>query len=419
MEKVGRVRQIVLESGWRELNWRLYLRMAVLTGLEGSGNDNRVSDFLFGGPEIVLRENAPECDDVQTWARQNSSELKVLNGARSFDRRLPPYHDAVLDEFYLPRVKGVFAGKYLCRLQGARIVGKSGLCILPDGCSATESVYGSDMLGAERASFGEERCRLRAKRGVYFSLVDLWDQRAGKNYYHWMHDVVARLYLVLDELPPETLFIVRQDIAPFGIQSLELLGIDRLRLRYIQPDEIWQLEFCYFTPPSHHSGNDVPWVADWFRTRFQRAAGVPAQIPRRRLFISRRNARSRRIVNAAEFEELLTAQNFKICCLEELSVREQVRLFAQAELIVGVQGAGLMNLWFVPAGGSVLEILEPSLVHNSYVSWTLCDALDLTYFSMFAISVPNDSEYPDVCVPMERFRPVFERMMQAHERNIQ
>lgn len=411
MEKLRRARQVVSEGGWRGLIGRVHLQLPMWRVREKGTNDQSLSGGLDIGEAIGLDPDTPQCDDVIGWARRNNADVCVKAEAQTFDRKLPAYFEPGEREYYLPRLKATFAGKYYCVLHKARIVAALGLCILPDGSFATESVYDTNVLAQERKTLAGLRFRFQTKRGVYFSLVDLWQQRAPKNYYHWMHDAVTRLYLVLDDLPPETRFIVNANVAPYAVQTLEVLGIDKSRLQFIQPDEIWELETLWFTPPTQYSGNDIPWVLDWFRTRFQRAAGAVTTPPTRRLFISRRNAKSRRVVNADEIESFLLAQGFEICFPEELTVAEQVRLFAQAILVVGTHGAGFMNLWYMPAGGAVLEILEPTLIHHAYIYWTLCDALGLNWYSFLGESVLNDVGYQDVNVPFDKFQLVYQMMI--------
>jgi capsular polysaccharide biosynthesis protein len=64
------------------------------------------------------------------------------------------------------------------------------------------------------------------------------------------------------------------------------------------------------------------------------------------IFISRRKALGRRIFNEDEVIAALTPLGFSVYLLEEMSYAEQVRLFAQAKIIVAPHGAGLTNLIF-------------------------------------------------------------------------
>ncbi len=65
-----------------------------------------------------------------------------------------------------------------------------------------------------------------------------------------------------------------------------------------------------------------------------------------KVFISRRKALGRRIPNENEVIEALEPLGFATYILEEMSYFEQVKLFAQAKVIVAPHGAGLTNLIF-------------------------------------------------------------------------
>src|SRR5690606_39867557 len=60
-------------------------------------------------------------------------------------------------------------------------------------------------------------------------------------------------------------------------------------------------------------------------------------------------ARRRRLVNEEALITALAAHDIVAVTLEEMTFVEQVRLFAEAELIVALHGAGLANLVFSDA----------------------------------------------------------------------
>lgn len=65
-----------------------------------------------------------------------------------------------------------------------------------------------------------------------------------------------------------------------------------------------------------------------------------------RLFVSRRDASKRRLVNEEEIEVLFKAKRFRIFHPEEHTVEEQVRAFAGASLVAGPVGSGLYSVAF-------------------------------------------------------------------------
>ena len=67
-----------------------------------------------------------------------------------------------------------------------------------------------------------------------------------------------------------------------------------------------------------------------------------------RLYVSRADAPDRRVRNEAELVDTLEEYGFKRFVPGEHSFEEQVRRFANAEVILGPHGAGLTNLIFSP-----------------------------------------------------------------------
>jgi capsular polysaccharide biosynthesis protein len=111
------------------------------------------------------------------------------------------------------------------------------------------------------------------------------------------------------------------------------------------------------------------------REIFQRIAHELAAVrspqPRRRIFVSRRsttqqsNGRYRALQNEGALLGALAARNYHIVEPELLPFPEQIRLFAEAELVVGLGGAGLFNVVFCAPGTRVVSIeSSTSFVHS-------------------------------------------------------
>jgi tetratricopeptide (TPR) repeat protein len=76
------------------------------------------------------------------------------------------------------------------------------------------------------------------------------------------------------------------------------------------------------------------------------------------LYLSRGQSASRQLVNERELEEALSSRfDAKIVHAENLSFEAQVRLAAEAPVIVAPHGAGLTNIIFAQSGTSVVELL--------------------------------------------------------------
>jgi capsular polysaccharide biosynthesis protein len=141
-------------------------------------------------------------------------------------------------------------------------------------------------------------------------------------------------------------------------------------------DEQWQVENLLVPSLVGYPGMSHPWLMRWVRERLGAERTGPGK---RRLYISRKNARYRRLVNEDEIIAALQPLGFDVVLPESLTFREQADLFGQAGWIVAVHGAGLANTMLAPRGTRVLEFItaEPEYISTSFYS--ICCALGHAY----------------------------------------
>lgn len=130
-----------------------------------------------------------------------------------------------------------------------------------------------------------------------------------------------------------------------------------------------------FRHPGHCA---APWAINYIRERLC----PEARAPYRRLFISRADAKTRHILNEIEVEFILSKYNFEITNLSALDLNEQIKLFSEADIVVGVHGAGLTNTVFSPKGTKILEILPPMVATPAY--WFLANGCGHSYRTLVA-----------------------------------
>ena len=111
----------------------------------------------------------------------------------------------------------------------------------------------------------------------------------------------------------------------------------------------------------------------------------------RRLFVSRGSAASRRVVNEAALEPVLTEHGFEIVDPAGMSVAEQVKLFSQARFVAGPHGAGLTNLLFSAPGTRVVEIFAAPAAQGVSNYRVLASHCGMPYGRLLAKPVPGGS----------------------------
>lgn len=190
--------------------------------------------------------------------------------------------------------------------------------------------------------------------GLYSSIAN----PITNNTFHWLIEALPRLYSLSQMAEPVTLLMPDtlsgdrleqlQVCLPSGVALRLVSRRNRYRVeRFVLPSYLTtRWDFAYM--PSEHLA--------YTRDCLYRLTGVsPIPLPKERFYISRAQARVRRVLNEAAVMDVLGAVGFHSCRLEEMSFAEQVRLFAAAEIVVAPHGAGLANLLF-SRHASMLEL---------------------------------------------------------------
>lgn len=351
----------------------------------------------------------PICDSVKQWVESRpGAECRVIRKAQTITRKLPQTIEPDVPEMFRGRLRYEIPEKYLTMIEGVRLVGKSGLVILPDGSYAAEVTFGRAHLEGDPAYYGGPPKVVQKKGGCYFSLLLLW---AGTgSYYHWMQDVLPRLYLTLEWLPDDVRMIVPTNLRPYQKETFALLGLPEARLCYFSGTEAWELEALYFAPPETRSGHASPDANRWLRGRLLMASGVVPASRDKRVYISRRLARYWRITNESEVEACLRRYGFETYMTETMTIREQASLFARAAVVVSNHGSGLTNILFAQPGATVLDIMEPS--NPRYCYWTMSEAAGHHYWYFWGQTARNpDGGVPDILVPLDKLTQTLEMML--------
>lgn len=194
------------------------------------------------------------------------------------------------------------------------------------------------------------------------------------NYYHALfHDLVP-LVDYLERLhsrgmpltlicTPSRLAILRQactmlEEAYPGLNTVELPEDGRLPVE----EALWlsfeagNAEWNFAAAPPVHR------LAEIFRGHYGIQPGNG-----RRLFFSRGNSKIRRLVNEEALFEIAKDHGFERFEARADNHADQVRNFSQADIIIGVHGAGLGNLAFCRPGTKVLEIFPENFTKSTYL----------------------------------------------------
>jgi tetratricopeptide (TPR) repeat protein/capsular polysaccharide biosynthesis protein len=210
---------------------------------------------------------------------------------------------------------------------------------------------------------------------------------AGHVYYHWMIDILPRIELLRRsgiELEQIDWFLVNNIDRSFQRETLNLLGIPVAKI--LASDRYSHIQAQELIVPSFPGHLDwvSPGTIEFLRQTFLPQITLTKTSYPERIYISRARARGRQVINEQEVIDILETWDFQTFYLEEMSVREQVALFAAAKVIVAAHGSGLTNLVFSNAGTKVIELFSPHYVRTDY--WIITQQLQIQHYYLLGNS---------------------------------
>jgi hypothetical protein len=190
-------------------------------------------------------------------------------------------------------------------------------------------------------------------------------ERVYHNYSHWLTAHLPKILLLKERGEIETLVLPERRTEQMAF-TLRALGIDIDDVPAVPMDRAITFD-------------DVAvFATDKFRAslvgRIPSAFGTPrSPVGRRRIYITRAQARGRNLVNEAALRPALAAFGIEPVAMETLELGAQVELMQECELIAAPHGAGLTNMIFAPPGIAVIEIAAPDYPNPNF--YALASAL--------------------------------------------
>ncbi len=255
----------------------------------------------------------------------------------------------------------------------ARIVGSPPLALTGSKYVADASISPNVQTLNVINSLRESPKRLVAgeRRGPDLEEAVLLHNSWEDGYFHWVAETITRLEGVeryTEETGREPKLIVGPELNSFQRETLELLGYDDDDLVH------WGVTYCSvdrLVVPSMRREidppNPSPFSHQWLRESLRERALGDVDTGRfsDRVYVSRDDAATRRLLNEDAALEVLEPYGFERYELSSMTVLETIALFAQAECIVTPHGAGLTDLIHTE-DVSVVELMPANRVNGVY-----------------------------------------------------
>lgn len=183
------------------------------------------------------------------------------------------------------------------------------------------------------------------------------------------HPSFKELPLIVDEVMPQSHFDYLELVSERPLMKLPKgKGLRCARLLYSPPSTFFPVELMAGHPiPVEYSGMLSVSPLRWLRaTVLERVSSgsLPAFEPKsgkKRWFLGRRNLKWRRLLNEAEITQKLEEIGFNVVYPEDMTLREQIAMFREAEAIVAPNGSALLNLIFAPPEVALIVLTQGAL----------------------------------------------------------
>lgn len=176
--------------------------------------------------------------------------------------------------------------------------------------------------------------------------------QSNANYSHWLVESVVRV-LLFGPLDDGTRHFLTPPLRDWQREALELVGVASERI--LELPRQGPVRFREVIAVSRGMGS-MPALRPGGVDALAGLAMEPAGRPQRRIHCSRDAMRYRHVSNGEELAELLACHGFETVFPEQLSLREQIELFASAEAVLALHGSALTNIVFSPPGTPVIEL---------------------------------------------------------------
>ena len=222
-------------------------------------------------------------------------------------------------------------------------------------------------------------------------------------YFHWLHSVLPRIaQYQTSSLSKRQLSLAVTE--KFQRESLALMAVDGADVQLSDGTSKLCSSLYYCTPMV---SPDISRSGGFFEraiyaSTMLRSLAANFSPSGRKIYISRKDARIRRLIEEDDVVSTLKRHGFESHVLTGMPFNEQVVLFASSSVVVSMHGAGLSNVAFMPAGGVVVELLTPDRL---WPTWRgVAVRLELNYLpfvgSTAGLAVNRDS---DISVEVGRF----------------
>lgn len=231
-----------------------------------------------------------------------------------------------------------------------------------------------------------------------FKVISIVSGRDAKNnYYHWLIDVLPKILILEDQIKKNKIknILVPNYEKRYQIESLSCFFkkndtnfINLSQNKFLQFDNVI---FCTNNSNFEFYNYDLLKKFKNKILKYIKLKKIKAKYDYKKIYIDRFDANKKKdrfLANEKKLKNKLKKEGFKFITLSNYSFFEQVLIFNNAKLIVGLHGAGLANILFVKKSTKIIELTNSEWPDMYY---KLSKCLNLNYNKIICNKVNKNS----------------------------
>jgi len=234
---------------------------------------------------------------------------------------------------------------------------------------------------------------IKISKALWF--IDDWST----GYFHWFTDALPR-FIALKEYRETHKILLPQKFKsfPYIIDSLKELNISPY---FFEENEPLLIKELITTNQIATTGNYHKGLMLQLSQLFQKKKIKPP--PHRAIYLSRKKASRRKITNEEACITVLENMGVETHLFEDYSFAKQLSIIKETKLLIGVHGAGLTNMLFMPKNSSIFELRNNQDQHNQCY-FTLASDLEHDYYYFGADPTSDDKHNADITLNLPLFK---------------
>lgn len=244
------------------------------------------------------------------------------------------------------------------------------------------------------STFGKSLSKIELNNDSYLHIYTKWF-----GYFFWLTDALPKL-IKTQHLHNNVTLIYPEEWNKLGYVNQVLDFFPNLKKEIIPKGVHMQVNSLYLPKTRKWSGHipkeDIDLIKHFILQQIEKN-NIKSKFGKR-IYISREKAHRRKPINEDALNEVLDKYEFERICLEDFSILEQLTIIYNAEIVIGLHGAGLANCLMMQEGSTLIELApkvqEPKQLRTSFKQ--LAENCNLNYHVIFNdVTIKNREDIYD------------------------